>query len=162
MEKKKTQLSRRNFLGNALAVSAVGALGVQGLVSACGRKKITLPTPLDSAPDGPVLKAGLIGCGGRGTGAALNFLDAGPNLKITALGDLFEDRLNSAKDKLLKKKQNEVAEDHCFLGFDAYEKVLITILSMKNPSGRINILFGCGGDRDATKRPENVVMCCLH
>jgi len=40
------------------------------------------------------------------------------------LGDLFEDRLNSAKDKLLKKKQNEVAEDHCFLGFDAYEKVL--------------------------------------
>ena len=37
---------------------------------------------------------------------------------------------------------------------DAYEKVLITILSMKNPSGRINILFGCGGDRDATKRPE--------
>ena len=124
MEKKKTQLSRRNFLGNALAVSAVGALGVQGLVSACGRKKITLPTPLDSAPDGPVLKAGLIGCGGRGTGAALNFLDAGPNLKITALGDLFEDRLNSAKDKLLKKKQNEVAEDHCFLGFDAYEKVL--------------------------------------
>ena len=124
MEKKKSQLSRRNFLGNTLAVSAIGVLGVQGIVSACGRKKITIPVPPDSAPDGPVLKVGLIGCGGRGTGAALNFLDAGPNLKITALGDLFEDRLNSAKDKLLKKKQNEVADDHCFLGFDAYEKVL--------------------------------------
>jgi UDP-N-acetylmuramoyl-L-alanyl-D-glutamate--2,6-diaminopimelate ligase len=37
---------------------------------------------------------------------------------------------------------------------DAYEKVLITISSMKNSNGRINILFGCGGDRDATKRPE--------
>ena len=37
---------------------------------------------------------------------------------------------------------------------DAYEKVLITIASMKNSNGRINILFGCGGDRDATKRPE--------
>ena len=37
---------------------------------------------------------------------------------------------------------------------DAYEKVLITVVSMKNSNGRINILFGCGGDRDATKRPE--------
>ena len=37
---------------------------------------------------------------------------------------------------------------------DAYEKVLITIASMKNSNGRINILFGCGGDRDATKRSK--------
>ncbi len=124
MEKKKSQLSRRSFLGNAVAVSAIGALGVQGIVSACGRKKITIPVPPDSAPDGPVLKAGLIGCGGRGTGAALNFLDAGPNLQITALGDVFEDRLNNARNKLLKNKQNEVAEDNCFVGFDAYEKVI--------------------------------------
>ena len=45
---------------------------------------------LDQAPDGPVLKAGVIGCGGRGTGAAINFLSAGPNLQIVALGDTFQ------------------------------------------------------------------------
>ena len=54
-------------------------------------REVSVPEILASAPDGQPLKAGLIGCGGRGTGAACNFLDAGPNLQITALGDVFED-----------------------------------------------------------------------
>lgn len=124
MEKQKKQLSRRTFLGNTIAVGALGVLGTQSILTACGSKKLTLPVPRDAAPDGPVLKAGLIGCGGRGTGAAINFLDAGPSLQITALGDLFSDRLERARKKILDKKQNEVADDHCFLGFDAYEKVI--------------------------------------
>jgi myo-inositol 2-dehydrogenase / D-chiro-inositol 1-dehydrogenase len=45
---------------------------------------------LEIAPDGKVLKAGIIGCGGRGTGAALNWLAAGPNVTVTALGDVFQ------------------------------------------------------------------------
>ncbi len=63
---------------------------------------------LDQAPDGPVLKAGLIGCGGRGTGAAINFLDAGPNLQIVALGDTFQDRVDNCRAQIMKAKGQEV------------------------------------------------------
>ncbi len=62
-------------------------------------------TFLDQAPDGPELKAGLIGCGGRGTGAAIDFLSAGPNLKIVALGDVFQDRIDSCREELKKSKR---------------------------------------------------------
>ena len=93
---KKKQISRRNFLGKAATAGAVGAVGMPLLMSSCKTGKVpqdlVLPPLLDTAPDGPVLKAGVIGCGGRGSGAAVNFLSAGPNLKITALGDTFQDR----------------------------------------------------------------------
>ncbi|MBA7545178.1 hypothetical protein ES705_37542 [subsurface metagenome] len=131
MEEPKDKLSRRKFLGNAMAVGAVGALGVNGLITACSDNKktrVTLPTPLDSAPDGPVLKAGLIGCGGRGAGAAVeDFLNAGPNLEITALGDLFQDKIDNTKKKLKEQKNVEVPDENCFLGFDAFEKVYINL-----------------------------------
>jgi len=87
-------------------------------------KDVVIPEFLDQAPDGPELKAGVIGCGGRGTGAAINFLSAGPNLKVTALGDVFEDRLSSCRERLSEQKQNEVADENCFVGFDAYQKVI--------------------------------------
>jgi len=88
---KKSSISRRNFLGTAAAAGAVGIV-VPALITSCStkkRKSVILPVLPDAAPDGPLLKAGLIGCGGRGTGAALNFLHAGPNLTITSLGDVF-------------------------------------------------------------------------
>lgn len=123
MKEQKENLSRRKFLGNAAAIGALGAFGVQGVITACSRR-ITLPVPLDEAPDGPVLKAGLIGCGGRGSGAAIDFLNAGPNLQVTALADLFQDRLDEARAKIMDKKNMDVPEENCFLGFDAYEKVI--------------------------------------
>ena len=55
---------------------------------------------LEKAPEGTELKAGIIGCGGRGSGAAINFLDAGPGLTITALGDVFQDRVDSCREKI--------------------------------------------------------------
>jgi len=79
---------------------------------------------LDQAPDGKVLKAGLIGCGGRGTGAAINFLDADPNLQITALGDVFQDKIDNCRAKLKEEKDVEIAHENCFLGFDSFEKVI--------------------------------------
>ncbi|MCK7537301.1 MAG: twin-arginine translocation signal domain-containing protein [Marinilabiliales bacterium] len=85
---KKSPISRRNFLGTAAAAGAAGIV-VPALITSCStqkRKEVILPVMLDAAPDGPLLKAGLIGCGGRGTGAALNFLHCGPNLTISALG----------------------------------------------------------------------------
>ena len=93
-----------------------------------------LPGP-KMAPDGAVLKAGLIGCGGRGSGAGLNFLQSGPNLELVALADVFEDRLEGCRNILREKKKGghrltrsdakvEIPDEKCFLGFDAYKKVL--------------------------------------
>jgi myo-inositol 2-dehydrogenase / D-chiro-inositol 1-dehydrogenase len=62
---------------------------------------------LETAPDGPVLKAGIIGCGGRGTGAAMNFLDAGPNLQLLHLAMYFRTELTTAAKKLKLKKESK-------------------------------------------------------
>jgi predicted dehydrogenase len=83
-----------------------------------------LPVLLNQAPDGKVIKAGLIGCGGRGTGAAVNFLDAGPNLQITAMGDIFPDKIVNCREQLKKQKNVEIPDDKCFIGFDSYQKVI--------------------------------------
>ncbi|MDX1284597.1 MAG: Gfo/Idh/MocA family oxidoreductase [Draconibacterium sp.] len=124
MEKK--DLNRRNFITKA----TVGTLGVATVVSACASEKSKIkpisepPDLLEQAPDGKVIKAGLIGCGGRGTGAAINFLEAGPNLEIVALGDVFQDKIDNCRAKLKEEKGVEIADENCFLGFDSYEKVI--------------------------------------
>jgi len=124
---KKSRISRRNFLGKAATVGAAGVVAPT-IIAGCSREKPFQPVAekawLDQAPDGPVLKAGVIGCGGRGSGAAINFLNAGPNLQITALGDTFRDRLESCRAGILKQKGQEVPEENCFVGFDAYQKVI--------------------------------------
>ena len=58
------------------------------------------------------------------SGAAINFLSAGPNLQIVALGDTFQDRVDSCREKILKEKGQEVPIEKCFVGFDAYQKVI--------------------------------------
>jgi predicted dehydrogenase len=74
------------------------------------------------------LKIGLIGCGGRGTGAATQALHADPNLKLVAMGDAFADRIESSLANL--KLDGDIAAkidvkpDQQFTGFDAYQKVL--------------------------------------
>jgi len=123
---KNSSISRRNFLGKATTVGVAGVI-VPSIITSCARetkKVVAVPTMLDQAPDGPVLKAGVIGCGGRGSGAAINFLSAGPNLKIIALGDTFKDRVDSCREKILKEKGQEVPLENCFVGFDAYQKVI--------------------------------------
>ncbi|MCA1652041.1 MAG: Gfo/Idh/MocA family oxidoreductase, partial [Acidobacteria bacterium] len=68
--------------------------------------------------------AGLIGCGGRGRGAAVNFLDAAPTLQIAALADLFPDRVADARRLLKEHRGQDIPDSHCFTGFDAYQKLL--------------------------------------
>jgi predicted dehydrogenase len=72
------------------------------------------------------LKIGLIGCGKRGTSAAQEALRADPHVALTALGDVFPDRLESSLARLGKTLPDKVKvnPDHCFLGFDAYRRVI--------------------------------------
>lgn len=72
------------------------------------------------------LKVGLVGCGGRGTGAAMQALNADPDVVITAMGDVFEDRLEGAYEALntVDAKRVKVDQKRKFIGFDAYQKVI--------------------------------------
>lgn len=123
---KRNQLSRRNFLEKSALAGAVGLAGISAL-SSCSRgaKAVDYEFPplLNRAPDGQKLRAGLVGCGNRGTGAALDFLAAGDNLELVALADVFEDKVWDCYAKLEKQKV-EVPKNNCFWGFDAYKKLL--------------------------------------
>jgi myo-inositol 2-dehydrogenase / D-chiro-inositol 1-dehydrogenase len=121
-EEEKKDLSRRTFIGTAAVVGLVAA-GCS--VRSTEDPAVLTPGP-DRAPEGAPLKAGLIGCGGRGTGAAVDFLSAGPELQVTALADVFSDRLESCRERLREAKGVEVADENCFVGFDAYQRLLET------------------------------------
>ena len=128
MEKTDNSFSRRRFLGNA-ALGTIAAVGASQLISSCSggatyTREVDLPPLLDQAPDGEPIRAGVIGCGGRGTGAAKNFLNAGPNIELVALGDVFQDRIDKCREDIKKEKGVEVADEKCFVGFDAFKKVL--------------------------------------
>ncbi len=130
--------SRRKFLAGAAAVGAAGAMGV-GTLSSCSTgggsgttaiydwkpREYQFPPLLDTVPEGKVLKVGVIGCGGRGSGAAFNCLEAGNGtIEITALADVFQDRVDDLVAKLKKQNDVDVPAENIFVGFDAYEKVL--------------------------------------
>ena len=87
------------------------------------------------------LKIGLVGCGGRGTGAAMQALNADPNVELVAMGDVFDFRLKQALDQL---KGNErfapkvkVTPDTMFVGLDAYKKVIdnVDVVLLTTPPG---------------------------
>jgi myo-inositol 2-dehydrogenase / D-chiro-inositol 1-dehydrogenase len=128
-------MKRRKFLTSTALIGASAPLAMTPLMTSCsssekGNKVQYTPEQLgmfsfvEKAPDGKPLKAALIGCGDRGTGAAFNFLNAGNDLSIVALADVLQDRLESCRQKLASEKNNPVAENMCFVGFDAYQKVL--------------------------------------
>lgn len=78
-----------------------------------------------------VIKVGLVGCGGRGTGAVENICEAAGttyNIKIVALGDVFEDHLRNCREATKNgertKDKYDVSDDRCFVGLDAYQKVI--------------------------------------
>lgn len=122
----KSQLSRRNFLEKTALIGAAGVIGMNALTSCSSKTKTVdyvFPPVLDKAPDGKKLRAGLVGCGNRGTGAALNFLAAGNDLELIALADVFEDKVWDCRSKLSKQRV-EIPEKNCFWGFDSYKSLL--------------------------------------
>ena len=113
--------SRRQFLGDT-GIVASGVVAGGALVG-------SMLTPRAvHAGESDTLKIGLIGCGGRGTGAAMNALAADPNAKITALADLFPDHLESSLSNLQKQSgpRFDVPKERQFSGFDAYKQLLAT------------------------------------
>ena len=123
-------VNRRGFLKES-ALGVLGTLTVPGIITGCTSlsggsdklKDVVVTEIMDKAPDGIPLKAGLVGCGGRGTGAAVNFIQAGNGLQITAIGDVFEDKVSACRQSL-KNNGIELADNQCFVGFDAYKKVI--------------------------------------
>ena len=129
-----SKISRRDFFGRAALVGGGALLASTPILSSCsgnGSKMVPLrnpdeyylPTLDDKAADGRELKAGLIGCGGRGTGAAANMLQAAAGVKFTAFGDVFEDRIEEAVANLTEWGY-DVSGVQKFVGFDAYKKVI--------------------------------------
>ena len=86
------------------------------------------------------VKIGLVGCGGRGTGALVNCLSSVENVQLIALGDLYEDRIKKCMDTLKEKNLpgSTVDKDHQFVGFDAYQKVIdagVDVVFLATPPG---------------------------
>ncbi len=129
-----TSFARRRFLKNSTVIGAAAVSGFPFIRAGHGAA--------DEA-----IRVGLIGCGGRGTGAALNILQAktkviyppprngyhtehavpgarakGRNVRIVALADLFQHRLDQCRQQL-QLVGNEVEDQHCFVGFDAYTEL---------------------------------------
>ena len=108
--------SRRKFL------SAVGLTTVAGVVAA----NTSMASPSLWSVSTKTLKVGLIGCGGRGTAAAMEALNADPNVVLHAMADAFGDHLDESY-KTLKEKMGEkiqVKKEQQFVGLDAYKKLL--------------------------------------
>jgi predicted dehydrogenase len=107
--------SRRSFLKSS-ALVAGGTLAT-GMFA-----------PRVHAAGSDMLKIGLIGCGGRGTGAVGNAFAADPNTQLTAIADAFADRTDRALVQLRKENAERVnvSAEQVFTGFDAFEKLLAT------------------------------------
>ena len=121
--------TRRDFLkGSGTTVAGLtlaGGLGIARSAHAAGDDEI---------------KIALIGCGGRGNGAAHNCLGSNDNVKIVAVADAFEDRARGAADSITKAfpEKSDIPEDRIFVGFDAYQKAIdcgIDMLIVATPPG---------------------------
>jgi predicted dehydrogenase len=131
MENTQNQCTRRDFMKTSAALS----LGAMGLIGARAY-----------AAGSDTLRIGLIGCGGRGRGAAMNILDAAPGVELYALADLFQEPLDSTFRQVSQKRPESsmatmgnkinVTRERCFVGFDAYQKLIncgIDIVLMATP-----------------------------
>lgn len=111
-------LSRRQFIKTA-GIATIGATLPR--TSVLGSKAMW-------SSNSNTLKVGLIGCGGRGTAAAGEALNADPNVIITAMADAFDDRLQESYNKLKEKYKDkvQVSKENQFVGLDAYQKLIDT------------------------------------
>lgn len=120
--------TRRNFLKTSALASAMFA--APAILTSKGY----------AAGNSDTLRIGLIGCGGRGTGAAGQALSADPNVQLVAMGDVFGEQLQSSLAALQKEfaPKIKVTPDTCFTGLDAYQKVIdsgVDVVLLATPPG---------------------------
>jgi predicted dehydrogenase len=106
--------NRRHFLQTSAAAATALSLSSVPFVHAGGND---------------TLRVGLVGCGGRGTGAAVNALNADPNVRLVAMGDAFQDRIDSSLAALRREgdsivRKMDVPRERQFVGFDAFQRVI--------------------------------------
>ena len=128
------KMNRRSFLQASTVLGVGSVVGASALLASCkgGDKLVPLKNPgefyvpelPDKAIDGRELKVGVIGCGGRGSGAVKDLLAAANNIKVVALGDVFADRMGGLQRDLNKNHGQNIPDDKCFLGFEAYKQVV--------------------------------------
>ncbi len=108
---KTNELTRRDFIKTSAAVGVV--------TLASGTNRIF-------AGGSDVLRIGLVGCGRRGTGAVKDCIESSKGIELVAMGDLFRDHLDKSLADLKKNVPDniKVTAETCFVGFDAYEKVI--------------------------------------
>ncbi len=122
---KKTE-SRRSFVKKSAFITSAMVLPDLHFANVFNEKK---------------LKIALVGCGGRGTGAANQALQADENVELVAMADIFEDRLNSSYSNLAEQYQGtekiNVPEKQKFLGFDGFQKAidLADVVILATPPG---------------------------
>lgn len=120
--------TRRDFLKNATAASSTAALLATGNYA--------------FAQGSDQIKVGLIGCGGRGTGAAADALQADPGVHLTAMGDVYKTQLDRSLANLRKLERLgsrvQVPDSNQFIGLDAYKRVLesgVDVVLLCTPPG---------------------------
>ena len=123
-------INRRTFVRNSAAATAGGLLLSQ------------LPAGASAyAAGSDTIKVALIGCGGRGTGAANQALSVKQNVKLVAMADAFRDRLDESYENMMKmhgpSKKVDVPEKNKFVGFDAYKQAiaLADVVILTTPPG---------------------------
>lgn len=108
--------TRRQFVKKSGSAVLASTLGFNILTAQSYKHKINSDT----------LKVGLIGCGGRGSGAALQATLADPNVVLTCMADIFKDALDKSHQSLLVENPDKILvdEEHKFVGWDAYKSVM--------------------------------------
>jgi len=123
---------RRRFL-QMTAASGAG-LGLAQATPSASASPVTV-----YAGGGDTLKIALVGCGGRGTGAAMNALAADPNVKLVAVADVFEDLAQKGLEVIRSNYADKVAvpPDQLFHGFEAYKQAidLADVVVLATPPG---------------------------
>ncbi|MHC4415650.1 MAG: Gfo/Idh/MocA family protein [Planctomycetota bacterium] len=100
---------------------AAGGVSAASLTAALGAHA----APTDT------IRVGLVGCGGRGTGAAHDALRASQRVHLVALADVFRDRLDGCRERLASHSERAAVPDgRCFVGFDAYQELLATDIDL--------------------------------
>jgi myo-inositol 2-dehydrogenase / D-chiro-inositol 1-dehydrogenase len=110
-QKPNQSVTRRDFIKSATTVTV-------GTVVA---SQVSLPGAWAAGSD--EIRIGLIGAGGRGTGAVQNAINSSPGVRLVAMAELFPDRLADSR-KQLAAKGITVTDDHTFTGLDGYKSVL--------------------------------------